>query len=85
MENNKCCACEYKIRNDSEFLHFRRCLNEHGRCAHRVCKNCWFKIIVPISEEVHLRCLGCTKKLPLVRFQKKKPITKSAQIIDIDD
>lgn len=69
---NKCCMCEYSIRQGSEFFHFRKCYNEHGRWAHRVCKNCWFKIVVPLSQETHLKCYGCRKELPLWKFEKQQ-------------
>jgi hypothetical protein len=86
MEENKCCSCEYKIRDDSEFFHFRSCLNKHGKWAHRVCKNCWWKIIIPISEEIHLKCFGCIKKLPFIKIPKiKQKISQKTQLIQIDD
>jgi len=83
MENNKCSSCEYKIRSDQEFFHFRKCLNEHGASAHRICKNCWWKIIIPYSEIVHLQCPGCLKHIPLWRRPKQQRGRIQSQVIQI--
>lgn len=87
QESHKCSSCEYKIRGDQEFYHFRKCLNEHGKWAHRICKNCWWKIIIPFSEIVHLKCPGCLKKIPLWYHPKEKPknLQKTVQVIQLEE
>lgn len=84
-ESHKCSSCEYKIREDQEFFHFRKCLNDHGKHAHRICKNCWWKIIIPFSEIVHLQCPGCLKSLPLWYHpkQKRKPVSQTQIVIQL--
>ena len=87
-ESHRCAACEYRIRG-KEYFNFRKCLNDHGRWAHRLCKNCWWKIIIPFSEEVHLRCPGCLKDLPLWHHPKEKarkmPNAEYVELLDDDD
>lgn len=74
---NVCSCCEKPISITDPILSFRKCLNEHGKWAHRYCKNCWFDILLPVSQEKHLTCLGCQKKIPLWYFPKPQKNSKT--------
>ena len=80
---NRCCYCEKQMQTNDIF-HFRRCLNTHGRWAHRICSMCWWSIVIPQSENIHFQCFGCVKKWPLWFFPKIKGTSSSVQIIEIE-
>lgn len=82
---NKCALCEKNIMTLNH-LSFRKCLNTHGKNAHRYCNSCWFEKIVPLSEEIHLKCYGCERQFPLW-FIPKTILDKTikVQIIEIED
>ncbi len=83
-EYNRCCYCEKSFQTDEKF-HFRKCLNTHGRWAHRICSTCWWDFVIPQSEQVHFKCFGCVKKWPLWYFPKeKRKFNQTIQIIEIE-
>lgn len=82
---NRCCRCEAHITTNDIFS-FRRCLNTHGRWAHRICPTCWWNHVVPESENIHFVCFGCQRKWPLWYIPKEKPKKRqTAQIIQVID
>jgi len=80
-----CCNCFNQIPDKTAYFHFRKCLNEHGRSAHRVCEKCWWEKIIPWSQQLHLKCPGCVKHLPLIKNKKSTQKIKQEDIITIDD
>lgn len=63
---NACCFCGSApaVAEGMPYFHFRACMNRHGRWAHRVCARCWWTLVVPISEFLHMKCLGCVNAWP---------------------
>jgi len=63
---NTCACCDKKIPvQQKQVFSFRKCLNQHGNRAHRICAKCWWQTIIPASQEQHLKCPGCLARAPL--------------------
>jgi hypothetical protein len=73
-ETIKCCMCEKVINKDNTFVPLK-CLNKHGKAAHRICQDCWWDPNIGFAREgVSHECPGCIKGLPLTYVKKEAPI-----------
>lgn len=60
-----CCICG-KNEDVGKTLMPRKCLNQYGVSAHRICQKCWWDKKTGFAlEGVNHDCPGCVKGLPL--------------------
>lgn len=60
-----CCICG-ESNDVGKTLMPRKCLNQHGVSAHRICQKCWWDKKTGFAlEGVNHDCPGCVKGLPL--------------------
>jgi hypothetical protein len=69
-----CSMCEKMVDLKDTFVP-GKCLTEHGKAAHRICKDCWWAEEKGFALEASShKCPGCLKGLPLTTFIKEPPI-----------
>jgi hypothetical protein len=61
----ECCICG-ESNDVGKTLMPRKCLNQHGVSAHRICQKCWWDKKTGFAlEGVNHDCPGCVKGIPL--------------------
>ena len=71
----QCSMCERMVNKDDTLVP-SGCLMNHGKAAHRICKDCWWDPKKGFGrEDASHRCPGCEKNLPLTPYVKEAPIT----------
>jgi hypothetical protein len=77
----QCCMCSktLNVNDKTNALIPLECLQNRGKEAHRICKECWFKPVTGFAIEGNShKCPGCKKGLPLTRVKVKTP-----EIVDL--
>jgi hypothetical protein len=83
-ENVLCSMCENFV-NKKDTLIPRVCLNEYGRKAHRICKDCWWNPDTGFAREGSSHgCPGCEKNIPFTKITSNSiKINTPNNIIDL--
>ena len=69
-----CSMCEKMVDLKDTFVP-GKCLTDHGKAAHRICKDCWWDEEKGFALETSShKCPGCVKGLPLTQVKKEEPI-----------
>lgn len=68
-----CCMCGKPVDKDRALMP-SECSIKHGRRAHRICEECWFRPETGFAVEGRShKCPGCEKGLPLTFVKPKTP------------
>lgn len=69
-----CCMCGREV-NINDTLVPSKCLQIHGKKAHRICSECWWNPTTGFAREnAPHGCPGCAKNLPLTKVQNTEPV-----------
>jgi len=72
----QCCMCSktLNVNDKTNALIPLECLQNRGKEAHRICKECWFKPVTGFAIEGNShKCPGCKKGLPFTPVKFKTP------------